>query len=39
LYGALTPKELGHALEEAGLRVLRLEDAFRGLGMLAVAER
>jgi len=39
VYGALTPKELGHALEEAGLRVLRLEDAFRGLGMLAVAER
>jgi len=38
-YGALTPGELGHALEEAGLRVLRLEDAFRGLGMLAVAER
>jgi ubiquinone/menaquinone biosynthesis C-methylase UbiE len=39
LYGSLTPKELGGALEEAGLRVVRLEDAFSGLGMLAVAER
>ena len=39
LYGSLTPGELGRALEEAGLRVLRLEDAFSGLGMLAVAER
>jgi ubiquinone/menaquinone biosynthesis C-methylase UbiE len=39
LYGALTPGQLGKALEEAGLRVLRLEDAFSGLGMLAVAER
>jgi ubiquinone/menaquinone biosynthesis C-methylase UbiE len=39
LYGSLTPGELGQALEEAGLRVLRVEDAFSGLGMLAVAER
>jgi ubiquinone/menaquinone biosynthesis C-methylase UbiE len=39
LYGSLTPGELGRALEEAGLRVIRLEDAFNGLGMLAVAER
>jgi ubiquinone/menaquinone biosynthesis C-methylase UbiE len=39
LYGSLTPAELRQALEEAGLRVLRLEDAFSGLGMMAVAER
>jgi ubiquinone/menaquinone biosynthesis C-methylase UbiE len=39
IYGALTAGELSQALEEAGLRVVRLEDAFGGLGMLAVAER
>ncbi|MFL5375755.1 MAG: class I SAM-dependent methyltransferase [Myxococcales bacterium] len=39
LYGALSAVELSRALEEAGLRVLRVEDAFGGLGMLAVAER
>jgi ubiquinone/menaquinone biosynthesis C-methylase UbiE len=38
-YRPLTPGELGHALEEAGLRVLKLEDALGGLGIVAVAER
>jgi ubiquinone/menaquinone biosynthesis C-methylase UbiE len=39
IYGALTAGELSRALEETGLRVLRVEDALSGLGMLAVAER
>ncbi len=39
LYGRFTPQEMQKALEDAGLRVVRIEDAFGGLGLLAVAEK
>ena len=38
-YGRFSPQELRLLLETAGLRVLKLEDALGGLGLLAVAER
>ena len=38
-YGRFTPAQLRAMLEEAGLRVLKIEDALGGLGLLAVAER
>jgi ubiquinone/menaquinone biosynthesis C-methylase UbiE len=38
-YGRLAPDELRNLLENAGLRVLKLDEALDGLGMLAVAER
>jgi len=38
-YGRFSPAELRRLLETAGLRVLKLDDALGGLGLLAVAER
>ena len=38
-YGRFSRQELRLLLETAGLRVLKLEDALGGLGLLAVAER
>jgi len=38
-YGRLAPDELRALAEAAGLRVLKLDEALGGLGMLAVAER
>ncbi|HYZ88058.1 MAG TPA: class I SAM-dependent methyltransferase [Myxococcales bacterium] len=38
-YGQLAPDQLRSLLESAGLRVLKLDEALGGLGMLAVAER
>ena len=38
-YGRFTPDSLWAALEGAGLRVRRIEEALGGLGLLAVAER
>jgi ubiquinone/menaquinone biosynthesis C-methylase UbiE len=38
-YGRLAPDELRDLLERAGLRVLKMEEALDGLGVLAVAER
>ena len=39
VYGGFHRGELGAALARAGLRVVKLEDALGGLGLLAVAER
>jgi len=39
LYGGFHRGELGTALTRAGLRVVKLEEALGGLGLLAVAER
>jgi ubiquinone/menaquinone biosynthesis C-methylase UbiE len=39
LYGRFTPEHLGQLLGSAGLRVLKLDEALGGLGLLAVAER
>jgi ubiquinone/menaquinone biosynthesis C-methylase UbiE len=38
-YGRLAPDELRSVIEGAGLRILKLDEALGGLGMLAVAER
>jgi ubiquinone/menaquinone biosynthesis C-methylase UbiE len=38
-YGQFTPERLRERLEEAGLRVIKLEEALGGLALLAVAER
>jgi ubiquinone/menaquinone biosynthesis C-methylase UbiE len=38
-YGQFTPERLRELLEEAGLRVVKLEEALGGLAVLAVAER
>ena len=38
-YGRFSPDGLRGVLESAGLRVLKLEEALGGLGLLAVAER
>jgi ubiquinone/menaquinone biosynthesis C-methylase UbiE len=38
-YGQFTPERLRERLEEAGLRVVKLEEALGGLALLAVAER
>jgi SAM-dependent methyltransferase len=38
-YGRLAPDELRGLLERAGLRMLKMNEALGGLGMLAVAER
>lgn len=38
-YGRLAPEQLRALLEAAGLRVLKVDEALGGLGMLAVAER
>ena len=38
-YGRFSPGELRALLEAAGLRVLKMDDAFGGLALLAVAER
>jgi ubiquinone/menaquinone biosynthesis C-methylase UbiE len=38
-YGRLAPDELRGLVESAGLRLLKLDEALGGLGMLAVAER
>jgi SAM-dependent methyltransferase len=39
IYGGYTSGELRDLVERAGLRVLRIEEAFGGLGLLAVAEK
>lgn len=39
VYGGFQRGELGTALTHAGLRVIKLEEALGGLGLLAVAER
>lgn len=39
LYGRFTPEQLRQLLQSAGLRVLKLDEAFGGLGLTAVAER
>jgi ubiquinone/menaquinone biosynthesis C-methylase UbiE len=39
LYGRPTAQSLWKALEDAGLRVLRIEETLGGLGLLAVAEK
>ncbi len=39
LYGRFSAASLRGALESAGLRVIKMEDALDGLGLLAVAER
>src|SRR5205085_8949122 len=39
LYGRFTSESLWSALEDAGLRVLRIDEALGGLGLLAVAEK
>jgi demethylmenaquinone methyltransferase/2-methoxy-6-polyprenyl-1,4-benzoquinol methylase len=39
IYGRFTAAELRTLLEEAGLRVLKMDEALDGLGLLAVAER
>ena len=38
-YGRLAPDQLRSLLESVGLRVLKMDEALGGLGMLAVAER
>jgi hypothetical protein len=38
-YGRFTAAELRALLEGAGLRVLKLDEALGGLGLLGVAER
>jgi len=38
-YGRLAPDQLHSLLESVGLRVLKMDEALGGLGMLAVAER
>lgn len=38
-YGRFTAEDLGQRLTSAGLRVLKMEEALGGLGLLAVAER
>jgi ubiquinone/menaquinone biosynthesis C-methylase UbiE len=39
IYGGYSVSQLSALLEGAGLRVLRIEEAFGGLGLLAVAEK
>jgi ubiquinone/menaquinone biosynthesis C-methylase UbiE len=39
LYGRPSPQSLWRALEAAGLRMVRMEEALGGLGLLAVAEK
>ncbi|GAC1347503.1 MAG: hypothetical protein NVSMB23_26880 [Myxococcales bacterium] len=38
-YGRFTAEDLGERLSAAGLRVIKVEEALGGLGLLAVAER
>jgi ubiquinone/menaquinone biosynthesis C-methylase UbiE len=39
LYGPFTPASLAETLRSAGLRVLKIDEALDGLGLLGVAER